>query len=196
MAEKKIIDFISGLSINDTPEEREAVQVFARLLVEDYGYNKNQIQTHPQTRVKSRPSDTKKEYPVDIAVYTSSQKQESELFLIVECKKTNSKDGKTQLENYLTLSPAYLGVWFNGQETLFLQKFVNTNGQVLFKEIPNIPILGQRIEDIGLFKRENLKPTHNLKFIFKSIRNYLACYIICRPPRVASHSLRRSAVCR
>ena len=33
---------------------------------------------------------------------------------------------------------------------------------------------GQRFEDIGLFKRKDLKPTHNLKAKFISIRNYLA----------------------
>ena len=33
-----LTDYISGQSIRDTPEEREAVQVFARRLVEDYGY--------------------------------------------------------------------------------------------------------------------------------------------------------------
>lgn len=44
----------------------------------------------------------------------------------------------------------------------------------LFDEIPNIPRYGQRVEDIGLFKREDLLPTHNLKAVFRSIRNYLA----------------------
>ncbi len=63
-----IIDFISGQEVKATLEEIEAVQVFAKQLVEDYGYPKDHIQTRPQFRVKVRPSDTKKEYPVDIAV--------------------------------------------------------------------------------------------------------------------------------
>ena len=60
MAEK-IIDFISGREVNATPEEVEAVQVFAQSLVNDYKYPKNLIITHPQFRVKARPSDEKKE---------------------------------------------------------------------------------------------------------------------------------------
>ena len=36
--ENKIIDYISGVELNATPEEVEAVQVFSRQLVEDYGY--------------------------------------------------------------------------------------------------------------------------------------------------------------
>jgi type I restriction enzyme M protein len=169
-----IKDYISGLEVNATSEEIEAVQVFARQLVEDYGYPKTHIQTRPQHRVKVRPSDTKKEYPVDIAVFSSDAKIDENLYIVVECKKKNRKDGRTQLENYLTLSTAYLGVWFNGEERFFLHKFVKTNGEVYFEEIPNIPLYTQRLEDIGLYKRQDLKPTHNLKAIFKSIRNHLA----------------------
>lgn len=171
--ENKIIDYISGVEVNATPEEVEAVQVFARQLVEDYGYKKEQIQTRPQFRVKARPSDTKKEYPVDIAVFSDNKKNEDDVFIIVECKKKNRKDGRGQLEDYLRLSKASLGVWFNGDERLFLRKF-EKDGKIIFQEIPNIPVAGQRIEDIGKFKRQDLKPTHNLKAIFKSIRNHLA----------------------
>src|SRR5581483_10221986 len=109
-------------------EEREAVQVFSKQLVEDYEYPKDFIQTRPQYRVKARPSDTKKEYPVDIAVFSSSMKTEETIELIVECKKKNRKDGRTQLEDYLRFSRAYLGVWFNGEERLFLHKF-ESNGK-------------------------------------------------------------------
>jgi type I restriction enzyme M protein len=40
-----ITDFISGTQVKATPEEVEAVQVFARRLVEDYGYPAAHIQT-------------------------------------------------------------------------------------------------------------------------------------------------------
>jgi type I restriction enzyme M protein len=141
--------------------------------VDDYGYDKNQIQTHPQYRVKVRPSDTKKEYPVDIAVFTDRQKNEDNAWIIVECKKRNREDGKSQLEDYLRFSKAPLGVWFNGEERLFLKK-VEKEGRVLFEDIPNIPKQGQRIEDIGKFTRKDLEVPSNLKPVFKSIRNFLA----------------------
>ena len=86
MAEK-IVDFISGQEINAGPEEIEAVQVFSKQLVEDYGYEKKYIQTRPQFFVKSRPSDTKKEYPVDIAIFSSEQHNDDTIQIIVECKK-------------------------------------------------------------------------------------------------------------
>lgn len=186
MAEKQIqqikdgyiFDYISGVQVKASPEEVDATQVFSRILVEDYGYSKKQIQTHPQFHVKVRPSDTKKEYPVDIAVFNDKDKTDDGLFLIVECKKKNRKDGRTQLENYLTLSKANLGVWFNGEERFYLLKQNTEDGRVLFKEIPNIPKYGERLEDIGAIKREDLIVTHNLKATFKAIRNYLAANAI------------------
>lgn len=168
-----IIDYISGQEIKATPEEVEAVQPFSEQLVEDYGYSKEEMQTRPQFRVKSSPSDTVKKYPVDIAIFNSKKKNDDSIYIIVECKKKARKDGRTQLEDYLRLSKAKLGVWFNGEERLFLKK-IEQNGEVLFEEIPNIPKKGQRLEDIGKFKRKDLQIPHNLKLVFKSIRNHLA----------------------
>lgn len=169
----KIIDYISGVELNATPEEVEATQVFSRMLVEDYKYPKDYIQTRPQYRVKSRPSDVKKEYPVDIAVFKNTKKDDESIYLIVECKKKNRKDGKTQLEDYMRLSKAKLGVWFNGDEKLSIQK-IEKNGEVLFEEISDIPSFGQRVEDVGKYLRKDLEAPTNLKTIFKVMRNYLA----------------------
>jgi len=167
-----IIDFISGQEIKATPEEVDAVQIFAKQLVEDYEYPKNHIQTRPQYRVEQRPSGGKK-FPVDIAVFASENHSFDNEYIIIECKKKNRKDGKKQLEDYLHFSKAYLGVWFNGNERLFLRK-TEKDGKIFFEEIPNIPQYRQRIEDIGKFRRKDLKPTHNLKATFKAIRNHLA----------------------
>ena len=61
ITENTIIDYVSGTYVKGTAEEIEAVQPFSRKLVEDYGYPIENIMTHPQHRVKARPSDTKKE---------------------------------------------------------------------------------------------------------------------------------------
>jgi type I restriction enzyme M protein len=173
LKEGYIEDYISGEQVKATPEEIEAVQVFSRQLIEDYGYSKSHIQTRPQYRVKANPSDTTKSYPLDIIVFSSDKKIDSNEYIIIECKKKTRNDGITQLKDYLKFSNAYLGVWFNGNERIFLKKH-ELGGKVHFEEIPNIPIFGQRLEDIGKFKRKDLKPTHNLKVIFNSIRNHLA----------------------
>ena len=168
-----IKDFISGNVVRATSEEMEAVQVFSKMLVEDYGYPKKFIQTRPQWRVKVRPSDNKKEYPIDIGVFSSAAHTEDNIQIIVECKKRNWKNGRAQLEDYMRFSKARIGVWFNGEEKLFIKKN-EEKGRVDFEFLPNIPKFGERLEDIGLYKRKDLKKAHNLKSIFKTIRNYLA----------------------
>lgn len=173
LKEGYVYDYISGAEVRATPEELNAVQVFSKILVEDYNYPKENIQTRPQFRVKARPSDLKKEYPVDIAVFNSSNISDDEIYLIVECKKTNRKDGRRQLEIYMQLSKARLGVWYNGEQKLCLLKNI-VDGEISFEEIPNIPEYGERIEDVGLYRRKELSSPHNLKSIFKDIRNYFA----------------------
>ena len=139
-----LYDYVSGKEIKATPEELHAVQVFSRILHLDYGYPTSHLQTRPQWHVKSRPSDTKKQYPVDIAIFSENQHSEDNISIIVECKKPNRKDGRTQLEDYLRFSKAEIGVWFNGEEKLFLKKN-EAKGKVTFTEIPNIPKFGERI---------------------------------------------------
>jgi len=173
LKEGYIEDFISGTPVRATPEEVEAVQIFAKMLVEDYGYPKKLIQTRPQWRVKVRPSDTKKEYPVDIAVFSDNKHTDDNIQIIIECKKKSRKDGKTQLQDYLRFSKSQVGVWFNGTERLFLHKKEH-DGKIEFSELPNIPRYRERVEDIGKFRRKDLRPATNLKSVFKTIRNYLA----------------------
>lgn len=172
--EGQVQDFVSGHWVKAGPEEVEAVQVFSRRLVEDYDYPKLIIQTRPQYRVRSRPSDEAKSFPVDIAVFRSTQKTEDELFMIVECKKMNRKEGEHQLRLYMDMSAAEIGVWFNGDEHLYLRKVHHKDGRRTYDVLPNIPRYGQRIEDIGLFRRKDLKKPSNLKAVFRDLRNHLA----------------------
>ena len=168
-----IVDFISGEKIKAGPEELEAAQILSRRLVEEFGYPKTHIQTRPQFRIKASPS-ADEIYPIDIAVFKDSKKTYDNLFMIAECKRKNRLDGLKQLEIYLGLSSAQIGIWFNGQEHIYLQKILNKDGSITYLELPNIPAFGQRIEDIGKFKRKDLKPPINLKATFRDIRNHLA----------------------
>ena len=169
-----ITDFISGENVKATPEEINAVQVYSKILVTDYGYKKEQIQTRPQYRVKASPSDTEYRYPVDIVVFKNENRQRGDEYIVIECKKPTREDGIEQLKLYLKFSDAELGVWFNGENTHYIRKIIK-KGRIEFDEnLLNIPANGQRLEDIGKYKKEDLLPTHNLKQKFVSIRNYLA----------------------
>ncbi len=169
-----IPDFITGTPVRATPEEVESVQVFARRLVEDFGYPKARIQTRPQYKVRQSPSDTKKGYPVDIAVFSDDTKDDDKLWMVVECKKKRIQEGRRQLEIYMSMSAATVGAWFNGDEHLYLHKVYAEGGKIHFDELPALPRCGQRVEDIGLFKRSSLVPTSALRPVFRDIRNHLA----------------------
>ncbi len=169
----EVKDYISGITIKATPEEIDAVQVFSQRLVEDFGYLKSQIQTKPQFRVRKSPSDEVGKYPVDIAVFKSNSKIEDQLYIIIECKAKTRKDGIGQLKRYLELSPAQIGVWFNGNDYAYIRKTV-VSGGIVFEELPTIPRAGQRVEDLGKFRRRDLRMPSNLKAVFRSLRNNLA----------------------
>lgn len=168
-----IRDYVSGVEVRATPEEVDAVQVFARRLVEDLGYKREQLQSRPQFRVRRAPSDEKKSYPVDIAVFEDAGREDERLRIVVQCKKRNRTEGRRQLELYLTMSHAELGAWFNGEEHLYLHKRY-TDGEVHFDEIPALPRRGQRVEDIGRYRRRDLRATQALRPVFKDLRNHLA----------------------
>lgn len=173
---KYIADYVSGKQVRATPEEVEAVQVFAHRLVDDLGYPKDVITTRPQYRVRARPSDRSQNrgYPVDIAVFSSSRKLEDDAFILVECKRRSRADGERQLKVYLSLSSARIGVWFNGGEHVYILKKYLPDGSIDWSYLPSLPAYGQTLEDIGLLKREELKPPSNLKTVFRDIRNHLA----------------------
>ena len=84
-------DYISGLPVKETPEELEAVQPFSKILVDDYGYPKEFIHTRPQYRVKARPSDRRKEYPVDIAFSTAPSTTRNPSILLLSAKRRIGK---------------------------------------------------------------------------------------------------------
>ncbi len=174
-----IVDFVSGKAVRGTPEELFATQTFARRLVEDFDYPKNRLITRPQYKVRMRPSDSKHSYPVDIAVFSTVAKHDADLLMVVECKAPNVKVGRKQLEIYLSMSDAQIGVWFNGAATegashLYLRKDYLPGGLVNFSEIPTLPRFGQRLEDVGLYLRRDLKVTEQLKTVLRDIRNHLA----------------------
>ena len=174
--EKGVRDYLTGQWVKaGAKEHKEAVNVFTQKLIEELEYSEEQIQTIPQFRVKTSPSGQEK-YPVDITVFRSAKRDYDNVYMLIECKQPNRKDGKNQLDIYLNLVPSVeLGVWFNGKEHLYLWKVQDSKTKRwMWKEIPQLPKKGQRVQDIGLYKRKNLEKPKNLKQVFDDIRNHLA----------------------
>lgn len=176
VAENQVEDFVSGEMIPAGPEEVEATQPFSRLLVEDYGYPKEHLQTRPQYRVKASPSDTQRSVPVDIAVFNGPDHTSDNLYMIVECKAPSEKSEETndkQIFNYLNWSQATIGVWTNGDEREIYLK-VAEKGKFTYKQIPALPRHGEDVAEIGQYLRKELRAPQNLQHVFRTIRAHLA----------------------
>ena len=119
---KTIRDVHSGKEVQATPEEVQAVQPLLRILLEELNYPNAHIAAHPQYRIKKSPSSTKRDYPLDIVVFDDDKHKEEGVYIVCECKQTQVKKGRAQLENYMSLSSATLGVWFNGRDFLYLKQ--------------------------------------------------------------------------
>lgn len=134
---KKIKCIATGKELILTPEE-EVRQNFIKILIEEYGYEKQDIRI--EYPVKRSPSDTRRSLPVDIAVLENGKPK-----IFVETKKPTLKEGIKQLKNYMDFEDVKYGVWTNGQiEEVgihFLEKIVKNN-KIAYKDIFNIPEKG------------------------------------------------------
>ncbi len=164
--EKKgyVRDFITGRWLKNKPEEGPR-QILEKKLVEEYGYSKSQIEIEFPVQKGS-----KRIGPTDIAVFRDDKKVIDNLYIIVETKRKERKDGIDQLKSYLSPTNAEFGVWFNGKDIVYLQHLKKVP---FFREIPDIPKKGETLEDVGLYQKKDLKPATELKTVFETIHNHI-----------------------
>jgi type I restriction enzyme M protein len=165
--EKKgyIRDFITGRWLKNTPEE-EIRQILEKKLVEEYGYSKNQIEIEYPIQKGSQKIGL-----ADIVVFRDKKKSFDNLYIIVEIKRKERKDGIEQLKSYLSPTNAEYGIWFNGKEIVYIQ---HLKEPPYFNDgIADIPKKGQTSEDVGLYQKKDLKPATELKTVFETIYDYI-----------------------
>jgi type I restriction enzyme M protein len=161
-SEEKLFDFITSKEIPNKPENREAKVPFEKRLVGEYGYSKKDME--PEYRIQKGSTLIG---PADIVVFHPGKPHTQEnIFLIVECKRKNRKDGVAQLKSYLApCKQARWGVWFNGEEIEYLR--VTDKG---YKKVFNIPKFG---ETLGLLRKEELKEATELVKVFGIVHNHI-----------------------
>ena len=116
---ENVIDRASGRLILGGPEEVNATQPLLDILIEERGWNPEQIVSRPkQWRVPTSPSN-KRQWPIDIAIFESAahRRLEEHVKILCECKRPDEKTGILQLKIYLDREPhARMGIWFNGTD--------------------------------------------------------------------------------
>jgi type I restriction enzyme M protein len=172
----KVVDFLLGTFVNDTPEEYVR-QNLEKALVRQYRYAREQCR--PEFRIKMGSAKPR----VDIAVFIDDAELTQEnIRIIVETKKPGTsahdkKDGVDQLKSYMAACPnAEYGLWTNGSEERYCFAKRVKAGRVLFEVIIDLPGAGQTEEDAFRPQRKNLMPAtaDNLLFAFKRCHNYIA----------------------
>lgn len=162
---------IRNKEIVETKEEIVR-QRYIKTLIEDYGYDKTDIKL--EYGVKRSPSDTRRSLPVDIAVFEDGKAK-----IFIETKSEEINEGLEQLKNYMDFdNDVRYGVWTNGNidpdkiGIQYIEKIVKNN-TIEYIEKFNIPLKGYaKIED--QIKKKDLKPTNNLKYIFKQMRGFIS----------------------
>lgn len=171
MQRKRITCLIRDIDVLATKEE-VVRQNYIKILMDDYGYEKENIKL--EYGVKKSPSDTRRSLPVDIAVFEDNKAK-----IFVETKSEEIETGKDQLQNYMDFdTDVKYGVWTNGNidpDKVGIQYIEKTvaNRSIKYIERFNIPRrgYGDVKEEI---KKKDLKPTKNLKDIFKQMRGFIS----------------------
>lgn len=157
-----ILDYLTGQPVRNTPEERVRQETL-QWLCETMGYRKGEIKTEFPIQMGS----SKK--PADIAIFKGGGRdQQNDLIGVVENKEPRSgrTKGESQLKSYMAAcSSCEWGIRDYGTQREFFHK--GPRNQI--RKALKIPRRGESMSSANRLQRKDLKPTGNLKSIFRSI---------------------------
>lgn len=169
----KVVDFVTGRLLNDTPEEYVRQNVEMSLVLE-YNYPREQIEVEFKIKVGS---GTKR---VDLALFApGAPHTQDHIQSIIETKREGTKredksDGVGQLKSYMAAClNCQHGMWTNGVDRDCFFKS-SDRGEHSFIDAIDIPVQGSKKADAP--SREHLRAAtgENLLFTFKRCHNYIA----------------------
>ncbi len=183
-------DYATGKPINSSKPEEIVRQEYERVLVENYGYRKSEIDIG--VRIPRGAGFYADE--ADIVVYKSPDGRDptSDILGIIETKRQDRNDGIAQLKSYMTATSAEWGVWTNGDDIAYVCRLP---GQLAILEdyLHNLPARGQSIQEVGRIKKDSLRPfgRQELKAAFRRIlRTLYANTNISRREKLGSEMIK------
>jgi len=174
--EGKIVDFLTGRVVKDTPEEYVR-QNLEKAMVRQYRYAPGDCA--PEVKIKLGSSKPR----VDIIVYKpGSEHRQENAYILIETKKpgtdpTDKKEGIGQLQSYMAgCINAQYGLWTNGDDRVCIVKRPSKDGYEFDSGLLDIPALGESEADAQRPKRKELMAAtaDNLLFAFRRCHNYIA----------------------
>jgi type I restriction enzyme M protein len=161
--------YITGRLRKNTPEE-QVRQEWARKLVEEYGYPKEDLGIEVPIQIGSRRARA------DLVIYENGKSHETEnIRIIIETKREDAnardeKEGVEQLKSYLSAIPnAQWGLWVGKERQAF--QVITSGGNRSIERTTDIPRFGEKSPRRLTFK--DLKPAEGLKRELRRIHNYI-----------------------
>ena len=167
-----IRDYATSKTLPLTPEE-VVRQQFERILIDELGYPRSHIGIDfPIQRGAKRRSEE-----MDIAVFKSDTHDQKNLYLAVETE-APGKPFDNQVFSYITATTAQFAVWFDGLDrkrskgARYYYRDL-AKDPTKFIEIPALPRFGETLEEVGKYKKSQLRPARGLKGLFQKMHNRL-----------------------
>jgi type I restriction enzyme M protein len=174
---KYVVDKASGKIISAGPEEIDATQPLLDMLINELGWDPDQLVSRPnQWRVPASPSN-KRVWPVDVTAFddASTSREAEHVDIFFECKRPDVDTGIEQLKIYMDREPhVKLGVWFNGVDHRVVYKAPG-DYEVAPAGTP-IPRPGDPLVPVGTkaVHLADLRKLNSLRPVFDRIRNRIA----------------------
>jgi type I restriction enzyme M protein len=149
------------------PEEEVRMLMLKKLILE-YGYMPEEIDI--EIPVKSGRATLKKRADIVVFDSTTIHDPADHAYIIVEVKKKKRTDGIDQMQTYCNNTTAEFGVWFNGTNIVYQHR---TREPHHFLDIPDIPRKGETLEEVGVFRKNDLIAATELTSVFETINNHI-----------------------
>jgi len=169
---ERVRDYATGKLVRLTAEE-VVRQQFEHILVDELNYPRSHIDVNfPIQRGAKKHS----EY-MDIAVFKSESFDQKNLYIAVETEPPG-RPFDDQIFSYVTATTAEFAIWFDGLDPK-RSKGAQYRWRDLaidptrFVEVPALPSYGEALDEIGKYKKSQLRPARSLKGVFQKMHNRL-----------------------
>jgi len=169
---EQIKDYATGKLLRKTPEETVR-QAFEHILIDELGYPREHIDIEVTIQRGSRRGNEE----ADIVVFHSAVHEQTNMYMVIETEAPGHAFDN-QVFSYVTATTAEFAIWFDG-----LDKKKSRGAEYRWRDmqaaptefeiIPTIPQYGETLDEIGKYKKSQLKPTKSIRGLFQKMHNRL-----------------------
>jgi type I restriction enzyme M protein len=173
--EGKIVCFLDGTALEPRPEELVR-QAYLKTLHHEYQYPKDCLAREVPIYHGSQQAKDSQGRPVraDIVVYHNpkacKERNQGQVYLIIECKAPNETEGLNQLVSYVFNTSASGAIWTNGDAAYFRRIDAPQTQLIPWNGVPRHK---QAWDSIGTVKKSALKRPKDIKGLLRRCHNRL-----------------------